>query len=52
MISEQTENLVYDRNLTNFYRHAQDYIQKSMTSDKFVVLIHSSGQDRTAMANG
>lgn len=31
---------------------AQDYIEKSMKSDKFVVLIHSSAEDRTAMPSG
>lgn len=35
--------------INSICRDAQDYIEKSMKSDKFVVLIHSSTEDRTAM---
>ena len=38
--------------VTNFHRDTQDYIEKSMKSDKFVVLIHSSAEDQTTMPSG
>ena len=43
---------VSEKLVTNFHRDAQEYIEKSMNSDKFVVLIHSSTEDRTAMPSG
>ncbi|XP_020617644.1 uncharacterized protein LOC110055595 isoform X2 [Orbicella faveolata] len=46
------DTVKYKEIINSICQHTEDYIQKSMTSDKFVVLIHSSEEDRTAMPSG